>query len=66
MTLIIGKDSWYLYGIMVYTWTRGIDNTNDIDLGSWYRIGTINYTCTRGPSVNRMQIFIFCNLSCCI
>ena len=21
---------------MVYTWTHGIDNTHDIDLGSWY------------------------------
>ena len=21
---------------MVYTWTHGIDNTNDIDLDSWY------------------------------
>ena len=32
--------SWYRHGIMVLTWTQGVDNTNGIDLNAWYRIGT--------------------------
>ena len=35
----IDMDSWYRYGIMVETWTHGID-IKGINLNSWYRIGT--------------------------
>ena len=36
----IDMDSWYLQGLMVETWTHGIDNTNGSALDSWYRIAS--------------------------
>ena len=36
----IDTDSWNWQGLMVQTWTHGIENTHGIDLYSWYRIGT--------------------------
>ena len=36
----IGMESCFLKGIMVSTWTHGIDSNHGIDSDSWYRIAT--------------------------
>ena len=30
-------DAWYCQGLLVKTWTHGIDMDIDIDIDSWYR-----------------------------
>ena len=40
-THAIDMDSWHIIGLMVQTWTHGIDNTHGIDLDTWYSIGVM-------------------------
>ena len=52
-------DSWYWQGLMVWTWTNGIDSTHGIDLTHGIESVLLNHTCMRGSSVARMRDFVY-------
>ena len=49
--------SWYRHGLIIWTWTHGIENTMVLTQTHGIVSVLLNHTRMRGPSVTRMRDF---------